>query len=234
MRHILQTTALMTSCLAAPAMADMSPVVVELYTSQGCSSCPPADAMLTELAARDDVIALALHVDYWDYIGWKDVFAQPEHTQRQHAYARATGESTIYTPQFVVAGQDFVVGARGMDVVDRIAAHRDQPQPVDVDLDWSGDMLTIRAEMDETPVDGGYVVQLATILPEQSVEIKRGENAGKTISYSNVVQSLAVLGQWDGTAPFDFSADVTDATQVAVIVQQGTDGPVVGAAKIIN
>lgn len=234
MRHLLRTAALMTTCFAAPALADMSPVVVELYTSQGCSSCPPADKMLTELAARDDVIALALHVDYWDYIGWVDEFADPAYTQRQQDYARAAGETTIYTPQFVIAGQDIVIGARGMDVADLIAARRIEDQPVDVDLTWTEDTLSITAQMDDAPAPDGYVVQLAQILPVQSIDIQRGENAGKTIQYSNVVQSITVLGQWDGVEPISFEADVTDADQVAVIVQRGTNGPVAGAAKLIN
>jgi hypothetical protein len=234
MRDFLRTAALMTTCVAAPAMADMSPVVVELYTSQGCSSCPPADEMLTELSARDDVIALALHVDYWDYIGWVDDFANPAFTQRQQDYARAAGETTIYTPQFVVAGADIVVGARGMDVADLIAAHKIIEQPVDVTLEWTGDTLSISAVSADADAAGDYVVQLAQILPVQSVEIRRGENSGKTIQYSNVVQELGVIDQWDGTAPFSFEADVTGADQVAVIVQRGTNGPVVGAAKLIN
>lgn len=234
MRQLLRTAALMTTCIAAPAMAETSPVVVELYTSQGCSSCPPADDMLTELSARDDVIALALHVDYWDYIGWVDEFANPEHTRRQQNYARAAGETTIYTPQFVIAGQDIVIGARGMDVADLIATHRTQVHSVDVDLDWSGDVLRIDATVDDMPADAEYVVQLVQILPEQTVDIRRGENAGRTISYSNVVQSIAVLGQWDGAEPISIETDVSDAQQVAVIVQHGTNGPVVGAAKLIN
>ena len=234
MFNILRTAALISTCFAAPAMAEMSPVVVELYTSQGCSSCPPADEMLTELSARDDVIALALHVDYWDYIGWVDEFANPQHTRRQQDYARAAGETTIYTPQFVIAGQDIVIGARGMDVADLIAAHRTQDQPVDVALIRTGNILTVDVEMSAVPAEGGYVVQLVQILPEQTVAIRRGENAGHTIRYSNVVQSLEVLDQWDGVAPLSIAADVTDAQQVAVIVQHGTNGPVVGAAKLTN
>lgn len=234
MRNLLRTAALMTTCFAAPAMAEGGPVVVELYTSQGCSSCPPADDMLAQLAARDDVIALALHVDYWDYIGWVDEFANPEHTRRQQNYARAAGETTIYTPQFVIAGEDIVIGARGMDVADLIVGHRAQDYSVAVDLDWTGDILTIGAEMSSAKTDGDYVVQLVQILPEQTVDIRRGENAGKTISYSNVVQSLDVLGQWDGMEPISIQADVTGAQQVAVIVQHGSNGPVVGAAKQIN
>ena len=234
MRTLLRTTALMTTFFAVPAFAENTPVVVELYTSQGCSSCPPADEMLTELSGRTDVIALALHVDYWDYIGWVDEFANPQNTRRQQDYARAAGETTIYTPQFVIAGVDIVVGARGMEVVDLIALHRMEKYAVDVDLTWSGDVLTVEVETDTSATDGGYVVQLAQIMPAQSVDIRRGENAGKTISYSSVVQSLEVLGQWDGMASFALDADVSGAEQIAVIVQRGTSGPVVGAAKLFR
>ena len=96
--------------VAGIAAAESRPVVVELFTSQGCSSCPPADAFLHELSQRDDVIALALHVDYWDYIGWKDIFAQPAFTKRQKAYAKAGGRRSVYTPQMIIGGQDHVVG----------------------------------------------------------------------------------------------------------------------------
>lgn len=98
-------------CFAAPGFAQRAMVVVELYTSQGCSSCPPADALLHDLAEREDVIALALHVDYWDYIGWKDEFAHPQHAQRQRAYAQKAKRRSIYTPEFIVQGQTDVVGA---------------------------------------------------------------------------------------------------------------------------
>jgi hypothetical protein len=234
MRTFLRATALITTCFAAPAMAETSPVVVELYTSQGCSSCPPADEMLMELSARDDVIALALHVDYWDYIGWVDSFGNSDHTRRQQDYARAAGETTIYTPQFVIAGQDIVVGARGMDVADLIAAHRVQDHAVSVALDWSDDTLQITASLVDAAEQGPFVVQMAQILPVQTVDVHRGENAGKTIAYSNVVQEIDLLGQWDGVEPLTMEANVSGAGQVAVIVQRGTNGPVVGAAKLIN
>ena len=107
------------------------PVVVELYTSQGCSSCPPADAFLArELANRDDVIALALHVDYWDYIGWKDDFADPQHTDRQRDYARAAGQRTIYTPQMIIAGKDHVIGSHPAEVKKLIRAHASAAFPL--------------------------------------------------------------------------------------------------------
>ena len=114
----LCAAALSIMSLGLPGAAQDSPVVVELFTSQGCAACPPADALLGELARHEDVIALALHVDYWDYIGWEDVFARPEFTQRQHAYGHAAGSTVVYTPQMIVGGQERVVGVRPMAVAD--------------------------------------------------------------------------------------------------------------------
>lgn len=232
MRNLLQSAALITTCLAAPAVAENSIVVVELYTSQGCSSCPPADAMLKELSTRDDVIAMALHVDYWDYIGWVDEFANPDHTRRQQSYARAAGQTTVYTPQFVVGGQDLVIGARGMQLADAIQAHTEVTLPVAVSLKRDGASLTISAELDDTTATGPFVIQLVRMLSEQTVSISRGENAGQTISYSNVVSGFDILQQWDGTSPVELQADVGEAEQIAVVIQRGADGPVVGAAKL--
>ncbi|HHB81142.1 MAG TPA: DUF1223 domain-containing protein, partial [Aliiroseovarius sp.] len=107
-------------------------VVVELFTSQGCSSCPPADALLARLAQRDDVLALSMHVDYWDYIGWPDTFAQPKNTERQKAYAHAAGMRSIYTPQMIIAGKDHVIGSKPMDVVDYIEMSRAAPARVEM------------------------------------------------------------------------------------------------------
>jgi hypothetical protein len=110
------------------------PVVVELFTSQGCSACPPADMMMADLAARDDVIALSLHVDYWNYLGWEDTFSQAVFTERQYGYGRAAGSTVVYTPQIIVGGQDRVMGARAMELADRIAAHRAAPDPVALEV----------------------------------------------------------------------------------------------------
>lgn len=117
---------------AAPGSDD--PVVLELYTAQGCASCPPADDMMLQLAGRDDVIALSLHVDYWDYIGWADSFADPEYAQRQQRYARRYGHSTIYTPQVVINGTDIMEGFRVMQVMESIAAHQHQAPEVTLEL----------------------------------------------------------------------------------------------------
>jgi hypothetical protein len=126
--------------------AEDHPVVMELYTAQGCASCPPADDMMLELAGREDVIALSLHVDYWDYIGWVDSFADPEHGQRQQRYARRHGHSTIYTPQVVINGLDILEGFRVMQVMEAIARHRQDPVEIQIDLARvNGGGLEIRA-----------------------------------------------------------------------------------------
>jgi len=129
-----------------PGTVQDHPVVLELYTAQGCISCPPADDMMLELAPRDDVIALSLHVDYWDYIGWVDSFADPEYGQRQQRYARRHGQSTIYTPQVIINGIDIVEGFRVMQVMETIATHRRRPAEIQIDLTRvDGGGLEIRA-----------------------------------------------------------------------------------------
>jgi len=127
--------------LSMPDEAFGSQVVLELYTSQGCAACPPADAMMAELAMREDVIALALHVDYWDYIGWADVFADPEHAERQKRYARRHGHTTIYTPQVVLNGVDIIEGFRVMQVMDLIAARRARTARIGLELERPGDSV---------------------------------------------------------------------------------------------
>lgn len=204
-------------------------VVVELFTSQGCSSCPPADRILGELAADENVIALALHVDYWDYLGWKDEFASPEHTERQRAYARAKGER-VYTPQMVVGGVDHVVGSRGMKVAKLIQKHAEKKMPVTVQLQRSGSTVTVRASGQGSLPN--MVVQLATYSPKEVVDIGRGENAGRTLTYHNVVRKIAPIGSWNGQGTFSASANVGADEPVVVLVQAGKAGPILGAARL--
>ncbi|MEL6640291.1 MAG: DUF1223 domain-containing protein [Pseudomonadota bacterium] len=235
MRTLLQTAAiLMAPTLAAvPAVAETGPVVVELYTSQGCSSCPPADAMLSELVETEGVIPLALHVDYWDYIGWADEFANPAHTRRQQNYARAAGATTIYTPQFVVGGKDTVVGAKAMTLADQIRAHSMVEMPVSVSMGREENQIAISASWEaEDSSAEPMVVQLVRVASEETVDIKRGENAGHSLSYSNIVQSWDVVAEWDGAAPLSLNAEVAEADMYVVIVQAGTNGPILGAAKL--
>jgi hypothetical protein len=180
-----------------------SPVVVELFTSQGCSACPPADAMMEDLAAREDVIALSLHVDYWNYLGWEDTFSQAAFTERQYGYGRAAGSTVVYTPQLIVGGQDRVMGARAMELADRIAAHRAAPDPVALEV-AAGDgasAFVIRARWVDPAPAPQMVVQVVAYSPQEVVEISRGENAGRVAEYTTSC-ALDGVGEWDGAAPF--------------------------------
>lgn len=229
MRYLIAVISFLGFVQAGSAMAEGGPTVVELFTSQGCSSCPPADAMLHDLAARDDVIALALHVDYWDYIGWKDVFGRPENTARQHAYARAARAATVYTPQMIIGGVDHVVGSRPMQVINAINALSREHNAVSVTLTRSGDTVQIDAS---SAARGDFVVQLVRFTPQETVDIKRGENAGRTITYANVVKSWTIIERWDGGGSFSMHAPAQGSDGVAVIVQRAANGPIVGAAQL--
>lgn len=229
MRFILITIAFFSVLQPAQSLAQTNPVVVELFTSQGCSSCPPADEVLRHLATRDDVIALALHVDYWDYIGWIDAFGRPEHTARQQAYAKAAGATAIYTPQMVIGGVDLLVGSRSMQVMETLQAHARQQASFDLQVSRSGDLVTITAD---PGVPGRYDVQLVRYQPLQSVDIGRGENAGQVFEYANVVTSWDVLGEWSGITPLDMRATAQGPQPVVVIVQKSGHGAIVGAAQL--
>ncbi|WP_246098679.1 DUF1223 domain-containing protein [Paracoccus laeviglucosivorans] len=176
------------------------PVVVELFTSQGCSSCPPADQMLAELAERDDILALSWHVDYWDYLGWADEFANPAFTRRQQAYAHAWGERGIYTPQMVVGGTDTLIALRPAELMSLLETQMARPAPVLVtasqhDADYQIE-LTPRAQ-----IRSRVAILLVRYAPERSVTIKAGENRGVAVNYRNVVLAVDRIGEWDGRAP---------------------------------
>src|SRR6056297_2107280 len=163
------------SMLAAPALAADRLVVVELFTSQGCPSCPPADGFFEQLAARDDVLALSLHVDYWDYIGWEDTFGSPDHTARQRGYAKASERKMVYTPQMIINGADHVVGTRLKDVTDLIDKHHSRSaEDIAVSLNQEGDTIHLSARTPE-PRSMPLAVHLVRYLPEETVEIERGE-----------------------------------------------------------
>jgi len=217
---------------ASPAFAqEHNPVVVELFTSQGCSSCPPADAVLHELAGRDDVLPLALHVDYWDYIGWKDQFAKPSHTTRQKAYAHVGGRNMIYTPQMVVQGQEDVVGVKAMKLAGLIEKHQNAPVLVDLDVSRTGADVTIDLQA-VAPLEEPMVVQLVRYAPLREVEITRGELAGHNLSYANVVESMDALGTWNGEGTASYSFRLEGELPAAVLVQRAGFGPIMVAARI--
>ena len=231
MRYLLSAIALLGAMGASSVMAQDNKVVVELYTSQGCSSCPPADALLHDLAKRPDVIALALHVDYWDYLGWKDDFAKAAFTKRQHGYAQASNATTVYTPQMVIGGKDHVIGSKAMDVMDHIVAQRAATDRVAIDLTRNGGNVQINAVAKSANL-GDMVVQLVRYTPEETVAIRRGENAGKTLRYSNIVTSWSTVGQWDGKTPLAVSAAASGSDPVVVIIQNRRFGPIIAAAEL--
>jgi len=230
-RFLANLAATLISLTPLGAVSEESPVLVELYTSQGCSSCPPADALLQELAQRDDVIALALHVDYWDYIGWADTFANPLFTARQKSYARAAGSRSVYTPQIIIDGADHVIGTRPMEVADLIRDHGAQSDPVELSVEGRGGDLVIELAP-RTGHRGPAVVQVVTYKPREAVEIRRGENAGRTISYSNIVTSWQIIGEWNGRAGTRYTVERNGSLPVVVVVQRPDTGAVLAARQI--
>jgi hypothetical protein len=214
---------------AAPVLSD-SLVVVELYTSQGCSSCPPADKLFHKIAARDDVIAVSMHVDYWDYIGWKDEFADPQHAERQRGYALVAERRSVYTPQMIVNGQTDIVGTRPMELMQVIHDYQAKPS-LDIELARVGGELTITSEPTDQ-FEGPFVLYMVRYQPERTARITRGENAGRTFSYANVGQDLTVLGEWDGRTPLDMSVMLDGSLPVVVMAHQGPLGPIVGAERL--
>ncbi|MBI6629108.1 DUF1223 domain-containing protein [Pontibaca salina] len=223
---------LLVGPLRAQDVAPPNPVVVELFTSQGCASCPPADAMIAELAAREDVIALALHVDYWDYIGWVDEYANPAHTRRQKAYARIAGRNMIYTPQIIVNGLDEIEGARPMKLADRIMAQHQRPAVIKMTAARDGQKMQVKARAVGTLPDGMLIIQLVRYSPLQHARITDGENAGRNLDYANVVKAWDVLAKWDGVAPLDLTADLPGDAAAAVLIQQEGPGAIVAAARV--
>jgi hypothetical protein len=216
-------------------------VVVELYSSQGCSSCPPADDLFHRLAQQENVLPLALHVDYWDYIGWADTFAQPGFTDRQRAYAHMEGTKTVYTPQIIVGGRDRLMGVPEMELAQIIAVHSDLEALFLVTLERRGDRVAIRAERapGATPTallaSGSgreILVQLIRYKPEETVDIEAGENAGHSITYTNVVTDWREVARWTGEAPFELVVPAPGSLPVAVILQEPGPGPILAAAVL--
>lgn len=188
----------MTAAAAAPARA-----VVELFTSQGCSSCPPADAFLGELMQRDDVIALTLPVDYWDYLGWKDTFASPAYSKRQRDYARQRGDRQVYTPQMVVNGRQHVVGSRRSAVMRVIAQENRRPARDHVTVKLMTGKKSIMVSTGDYAGTGEApeaTIWLLLSTRRETVAVRRGENRGRDLSYYNVVRQMMPIGTWHGKA----------------------------------
>jgi len=234
MRNIITASLMgLWAILGIANAGDRPIVVVELFTSQGCSSCPPADALLSALAERSDVLALALHVDYWDYIGWKDSFARPAHTDRQKAYARAAGRRTIYTPQMIIGGMDDIIGFKPMEVADYVQMNRERLGDVALKLQEDDGIMTVRAQpVGPAPLPGPIVVELVHFTTSATVDITRGENAGRSVTYSNIVTDIQVLAEWDGKSPLSLTAAVPGDGPVAVLLQARGPGAILAARRL--
>ncbi len=209
----------------APA-SGAAPVVVELFTSQGCSSCPPADDVLAALSEKPGIVALSFGVTYWDQLGWKDTFATPEYTARQRDYAAALGKRSVFTPQIVVNGRADAIGSRRPDVEALIASARRQPD---------GPSISITA--DQVAIGAGRTPRVADIWLVRydprtvQVAIRRGENGGRTLPHKNVVRALERLGGWNG-APTQIPLPPAPAgLKTAVLVQAQNGGPILAAAS---
>ncbi len=220
-----------------PARAADRPVVVELFTSQGCASCPPADRFLGELARRRNIVALAFHVDYWDYIGWRDRFAIPEGTERQRAYARVFGNRFVYTPQMVVDG---VKDASGVDraAVSALIAEREKTAPrLSVTVTpLGGDEYAIEIPADE--FEGTATVWLAIFDRKYTTRVSDGENSGRTLTDYNVVRELRRIGTWTGEATtIRIPLKPREQGGCAILVQADVrhligQGPILGAVWV--
>jgi hypothetical protein len=222
------------------ALAGDEPCVVELFTSQGCSSCPPADKLIAKLAHEPGVLALSFPVDYWDYIGWKDTFASPANTARQKAYAAARGDNHVYTPQVVVNG---LMHAVGSDLVEIATARhltdgekgalrvpiavRDEPQKI---------VVEVGGAVEGSPKWGGFWLLHTT--SSRTVSIGRGENSGRLITYTNIVRGMKKIGDWTGAPTryeipkWELSADDSDGYALILQANSGPKlGPILAVAR---
>jgi hypothetical protein len=213
--------------------ASAAPILVELFTSQGCSSCPPADKLAGELANMPGVMVVSLNVDYWDYLGWRDTLAKPEYTQRQMDYAHARGDMDVYTPQMIINGAAHEVGSNKSSVEMAIASARQDLQPVTLNLQTTATELIV--EMSKGEAAGEATLWIMAVAPKVSVVIERGENKGQSITYHNVVRKLVPAGMWDGTSSTlklpRKAIMLPDCRSCIAVLQKGKVGPVLASAK---
>jgi hypothetical protein len=237
MRRFTTVSALLIfSCSVAWAGEQRPRAVIELFTSQGCSSCPPADRVLADMAGDGDVIALSLPVDYWDYLGWKDTLARPGFSKRQKAYADQRGDRQVYTPQAVINGVVHVLGS-DRDAIEAAASSSRAKGVMSVPVSVSELGERIHIEIGEAPAGWSGTVWLLPVTRRAPVTIGRGENKDRSVVYCNVVRSITKVGEWTGEAKgFDVpvsAAQVASADSYAVLLQAGSlerPGAVLGAA----
>ena len=222
------TLSLAFAAFPAVAADARHPLVIELFQSQGCSSCPPANANLFAWAARDDALALNFSVDYWDSLGWKDTFAKPAFTARQWAYAQALGHSEVYTPQTIVNGRADVTGADAAELLALV--QRDDRGASGPELSIEPGRAAIGAG--EAPPGGADVWLVRYDPATREVAVRRGENAGRLLPHAHIVVDLVLIGRWRGQPErFDLPAKTDPRLVDAVLVQAAGAGPILAAVK---
>lgn len=224
------------------AAADIShpDAVVELFTSQGCSSCPPADAALREMVEAGGILGLAFHVDYWNGHGWKDTFSSEEYTRRQWAYAHALGERQVYTPQAIVNGRSHHIGSRKQRILDRVGEFTGTTNGLTIPIRATAQDGILTVEIDENPGSAHATLYAVYFEPRASVDIRRGENRGRTLDYTNIVRKVEMIGMAgsDGLkAEFSLSDLSAKGYGGCALILQGKiegghPGPILGAVSI--
>jgi hypothetical protein len=235
--------ALIAAALSLPARAaeiHHPTGVLELFTSQGCSSCPAADKVLAGIARTGETLALAWHVDYWDYLGWKDTFARPANTERQRAYARSFAERQVYTPQAVINGRMHVVGSRGEAVANALKQFAGTGEGLGVPIEAALKDGKLKVHVAATPEAVGATLWVVYFEDSAQVQVARGENGGRKLDYTNIVRDMEMIGAMqDRDLMTEFRiADMGNRgfKSCALILQRqtahGTPGPIVGAVYL--
>jgi len=212
--------------------------VVELFTSQGCNSCPRADMLFAEMAQREDIVALSYHVTYWDYLGWRDTLGSKVNTDRQYSYMRALGAGSVYTPQVVVNGQIHVNGANRAAIDESLQETPGAALPVGITVSKSGDSIVIEAEASPEPTSDKAHLVLVYYDPPREIDIARGENNGRKMTYWNAVTEMQTAGMWTGKKQrYELPAsEISRKGGCAVLLQavakDGGPGPILGAAVV--
>ncbi len=221
---------LAAALLPTVARAAVSPVLVELFTSQGCSDCPPADKLAGELMKEPGNFIVSMNVDYWDYLGWKDTLGSAAWSERQERYARMRGDGDVYTPQMVINGTMQAVGSNRGAVEAAIAVARAKPMAASLSLAPSGNNISVNVA---GKLAGHAKVFLLALTPEVSVPIGRGENAGSKVTYHNVARKLVPLGDWNGdAATFTAQRPSVDDSQFLAFVQNDDTGEILGLSAL--
>ena len=211
-------------------------VVVELFTSQGCPACAMSNAVMSDLSKDDALLTLTWNVDYWDYMGWQDTFATKENTKRQEDYNKGMGKRGVYTPEIIINGERHIIGADANKVYENILEEKQKVRfGLDVSLDETQEKISLSVGEGKAPK--GTIIRLVWYSGEETIKVGMGRNKGKDLKFTNVVFGSKIIGDWDGD-PKSLSIDLAEirasgADCIAVLVQNGDPGPILGAAKLV-